>query len=91
MQQLPHGAMLSVRLGEDEVKGLLNGELSLAAVNGPRLSVVAGPEPAIGALPGEDDGAGRPGAVPGHEPRLPFSDDGPHHRALHRLPQTVPL
>ena len=47
MQQLPPGAMLSVRLGEQEVVPLLNGELSLAAANSPRLSVVSGPEPAI--------------------------------------------
>ena len=50
MQQLPPGAMLSVRLGEDEAKPLLNGELSLAAANGPRLSVVAGPVAAIQAF-----------------------------------------
>jgi amino acid adenylation domain-containing protein len=50
MQQLPAGAMLSVRLGENELTPLLNGELSLAAANGPRLSVVAGPVAAIGAL-----------------------------------------
>jgi acyl transferase domain-containing protein len=47
MQQLPPGAMLSVRLSEDEVSPLLNGELSLAAANGPGLSVVAGPTTAI--------------------------------------------
>lgn len=47
MQQLPPGAMVSVRLGEAEVTPLLNGELSVAATNGPRLSVVAGPLPAI--------------------------------------------
>ncbi len=50
MQQLPPGAMLSVRLGEDEALPLLNGELSLAAANGPRLSVVAGPVAAIQAF-----------------------------------------
>ena len=50
MQQLPTGAMLSVRLGEGDVTPLLNGELSLAAANSPRLSVVSGPEPAIGLL-----------------------------------------
>ena len=47
MQQLPPGAMLSVRLGEDEVAPLLNGELSLAAANGPGLSVVAGSDAAV--------------------------------------------
>ncbi len=50
MQELPSGAMLSVRMGEDEAATLLNGELSLAAANGPRLSVVAGPVAAIAAF-----------------------------------------
>jgi amino acid adenylation domain-containing protein len=50
MQQLPSGAMLSVRLGEDKLSSLLNGELSLAAINSPELSVVSGPEAAIRAL-----------------------------------------
>ncbi len=47
MQDLAPGAMLSVRLPEAEVRPLLNGELSLAAVNSPALSVVSGPEGAI--------------------------------------------
>src|SRR5262249_30329773 len=50
MQQLPSGAMLSVRLGEDKLSSLLNGELSLAAINSPELSVVSGSEAAIRAL-----------------------------------------
>ena len=50
MQQLPPGAMLSVALGEEEVSPLVQGELSLAAANSPRLSVVSGPEKAIEAL-----------------------------------------
>jgi amino acid adenylation domain-containing protein len=50
MQQLPPGGMLSVRLGEAEVLPLLNGKLSLAAANSPRLSVVSGPGSAIAAL-----------------------------------------
>ena len=47
MQQLPPGAMLSVRLGERDVLPMLNGELCLAAANSPGLCVVSGPEPAI--------------------------------------------
>ena len=47
MSELPPGAMLSVRLSEEEVGPLLNGELSLAAANAPRLSVVSGSSMAI--------------------------------------------
>jgi amino acid adenylation domain-containing protein len=51
MQALPAGGMLSVRLGESEVRsrlnGQLNGQLALAAVNAPALCVVAGPLDAI--------------------------------------------
>jgi amino acid adenylation domain-containing protein len=53
MQELPTGAMLSVRLGEAEVAPLLNGTLSLAAANSPNLSVVAGTEAAIEAFAGK--------------------------------------
>jgi amino acid adenylation domain-containing protein len=42
MQALPAGGMLSVRLGEQELRSKLNGHLSLAAVNSPSLCVVAG-------------------------------------------------
>ncbi|MEM7200893.1 MAG: amino acid adenylation domain-containing protein [Planctomycetota bacterium] len=50
MQELPEGGMLSVGLPEAEVMGLLNGELSLSAVNGPSSCVVSGPSPAVEAL-----------------------------------------
>src|SRR5439155_26284479 len=50
MQQLPAGCMLSVRLGAEALRPLLNGKLSLAAANSPRLSVVSGPEAAIASL-----------------------------------------
>ena len=43
MQALKPGGMLTVRLPENEVQPLLNGTLSLAAVNSPSLCVVAGP------------------------------------------------
>ncbi|MEO6191566.1 MAG: amino acid adenylation domain-containing protein [Thermoanaerobaculia bacterium] len=50
MQRLPGGAMLAVPLPEVDVVPLLDGELSLAAVNRPSLCVVAGPTPAVEAL-----------------------------------------
>ncbi|MFC4197821.1 amino acid adenylation domain-containing protein [Pedobacter jamesrossensis] len=40
---LPSGAMLSVREKSEIVEGLLFGELSIAAINSPRVCVVAGP------------------------------------------------
>jgi acyl transferase domain-containing protein/acyl carrier protein len=43
MQQMPGGAMLSVRLSEDEVQPFLDGDVCLAAVNAPSQCVVAGP------------------------------------------------
>ncbi|HVR96985.1 MAG TPA: amino acid adenylation domain-containing protein [Thermoanaerobaculia bacterium] len=47
MQELPTGGMLAVPLGETEIAPLLGGGLSVAAVNGPRRTVVSGPWPAI--------------------------------------------
>jgi amino acid adenylation domain-containing protein len=49
MQKLPAGGMLSVRLAADQVTSRLTSEpdLDLAAVNGPALSVVAGPFAAL--------------------------------------------
>ncbi|EEF63276.1 hybrid non-ribosomal peptide synthetase/type I polyketide synthase [Pedosphaera parvula] len=43
MQSLPAGSMLAVRLPARELEPILNGKLSLAAINGPSLSVVSGP------------------------------------------------
>ncbi|HEU4322644.1 MAG TPA: type I polyketide synthase, partial [Roseiflexaceae bacterium] len=53
MQALPAGAMLSVQLPEAELLPLLGDGLNLAAVNGPRACVAAGPEEAIVALEGQ--------------------------------------
>ncbi|MEH2112689.1 SDR family NAD(P)-dependent oxidoreductase [Nostoc sp.] len=50
MQQLPSGAMLSVPLPEEEVKALLDENLSLAASNAPALCVVSGTHDAIDAF-----------------------------------------
>ncbi|MFD9739126.1 type I polyketide synthase [Umezawaea sp. NPDC059074] len=44
---LPDGAMLAIPLPENEVTPLLGTELSLAALNGPRQCVVAGPVSAV--------------------------------------------
>jgi len=48
--ELPGGAMLAVQLSEDAVARQLDAELSLAAVNGGDLCVVAGPPHAVAAL-----------------------------------------
>jgi acyl transferase domain-containing protein len=50
MQEMPHGAMLSVSLSETELRDLLPAELDLAAVNGPKLCAVAGPAEAVDAF-----------------------------------------
>jgi amino acid adenylation domain-containing protein len=50
MAAMEPGAMLAVSLPEAEILPLLNGGLSLAAINGPERAVVAGPEPAVAAL-----------------------------------------
>jgi phthiocerol/phenolphthiocerol synthesis type-I polyketide synthase E len=50
IQTMPAGTMLAVVLPEEEVVPLLADGLSLAAVNGPKLCVVSGPDDAVGAL-----------------------------------------
>src|SRR5262249_10168906 len=50
MQDAPTGAMLAVPLSEKELLPLLNGELSLAAVNAPALCVVSGMVEAVARL-----------------------------------------
>jgi acyl transferase domain-containing protein len=50
IQELPPGAMLAVPLPPAELEALLPPDLSLAAVNGPSLCVVAGPVAAVAAL-----------------------------------------
>lgn len=50
MQEATEGAMLAVPLPEQEIAGRLNGELTLAAINGPTQCTVAGPLYAIEAL-----------------------------------------
>jgi myxalamid-type polyketide synthase MxaB len=50
MQELERGSMLSISLGEAEVRDSIGGAISLAAVNGPALCTVSGPTPAIEVL-----------------------------------------
>jgi len=50
MQALPAGSMLAVPLGVDEIRSHLNAGLSVAAENGPGLTVVSGAEGPIGEL-----------------------------------------
>ncbi len=50
IQMLPEGAMLSVALAEDELRAMLDGQLSVAAVNGPSLCTVSGPREAVDEL-----------------------------------------
>jgi acyl transferase domain-containing protein len=50
LDRLAEGAMLAVRLPEQEVRELLGEELSLAAINGGSQCVVSGPAARVGAL-----------------------------------------
>ncbi|MGD2089471.1 MAG: SDR family NAD(P)-dependent oxidoreductase [Candidatus Aminicenantes bacterium] len=50
MQGMPSGAMLSVAICEEELKPLLNDEISLAAVNAPEMCVVSGSHQTIAAF-----------------------------------------
>jgi acyl transferase domain-containing protein len=43
VQKLPPGGMLAARLSEAEAAAMANGRLSLAAANGPKLTVLSGP------------------------------------------------
>ncbi|MGX1788605.1 amino acid adenylation domain-containing protein [Bosea sp. NPDC055332] len=53
MQELPGGAMLAVRLPDTEIAALARGGVSLAAINAPGMSVLAGPFEAIEAVEAE--------------------------------------
>ncbi|HEV8581881.1 MAG TPA: amino acid adenylation domain-containing protein [Thermoanaerobaculia bacterium] len=58
---LPAGAMVAVPLPEEEASALLGDELSIAAVNGPAVSVVTGPEAAVAELERRLAERGHPG------------------------------
>ncbi len=53
MQEMPRGSMLAVRLPEAELAPFLIAPLALAAINGPKLCVAAGPDEAVAALEAE--------------------------------------
>ena len=53
MQGVPHGAMLAVRSPAEETSLLLGEHLSVAAINGPSLTVVSGLHEAVEALQAE--------------------------------------
>ncbi|MBN8466463.1 acyltransferase domain-containing protein [Corallococcus exiguus] len=50
MQSLPSGAMLSVRMTPEALAPLMDARISVAAVNAPGFTVVAGPSDAVDAL-----------------------------------------
>jgi len=50
MNSMPEGSMLATRADENEIRRYLNGDLSVAAVNGPSTCVVSGPTEAIAVL-----------------------------------------
>jgi acyl transferase domain-containing protein len=52
MQQSPGGSMLAVTLAEADARAWLGESLSLAAVNGPSLSVISGTDDAVSELEG---------------------------------------
>jgi acyl transferase domain-containing protein len=58
IEELPGGAMLAVPLPEAEVRPFLQGDLALAATNGPHFCVVGGPAEAIARLEAELAGRG---------------------------------
>jgi phthiocerol/phenolphthiocerol synthesis type-I polyketide synthase E len=47
MQSLPAGSMLAVRAPKRDIESLLDGSLSIAAINSPQICVVSGPTPAV--------------------------------------------
>ncbi|VTZ49147.1 Amino acid adenylation domain protein [Methylocella tundrae] len=53
MQEMPRGSMMAVRLPEAELTPFLQESLALAAINGPKLCVAAGPDDAIAELDAE--------------------------------------
>jgi acyl transferase domain-containing protein/acyl carrier protein len=50
IDKLPGGAMLAVPVAEQELSGMLDDELSIAIISGPKMTVVSGPEQAIAAF-----------------------------------------
>lgn len=75
----PAGGMLAVAASEQELLPLLDGDVVVGAVNAPRQTVVAGPEPALSEVTARVRAAGRmcrrvPATTPFHSPVLgPFA------------------
>ncbi len=53
MQEMPRGSMMAVRLAEADLAPFLRDPVALAAVNGPKLCVAAGPDEAVAELDAE--------------------------------------
>lgn len=60
IEELPRGAMLAVPLPDHAVAPLLGDHVSISAINGPELTVVAGPPEAVEALEKRLGAAGTP-------------------------------
>ncbi|MEN3615160.1 SDR family NAD(P)-dependent oxidoreductase [Plantactinospora sp. ZYX-F-223] len=58
IERLPEGVMLAVPLGEQEARALVNDEVQLAAVNGPRMCVLSGVASGIAAIEADLKAAG---------------------------------
>ena len=58
MQALPQGSMLSVRLAPELLQSRLPPDLAIAAINGPKLCVAAGPPEAVTRLEHQLEGEG---------------------------------
>ena len=84
MQQLAEGGMLSVRLPEDDVRARLPAELSIAAVNAPTVTVVAGPIPELEAFEARLAAEQDRDSAPGHLARIPFRHDGSRRAGISR-------
>ena len=78
------GSMLAVRLPEPEIRPLLNGKLSIAAINSPNLCVVSGPHEAVAELEKQIAVERRSRQGTSHFACLPFRDDGASGGAIHR-------
>jgi amino acid adenylation domain-containing protein len=94
MQGLPGGAMVAVRLPDDELRALLPPVLALAAANSPKMSVAAGPFDAVEALERELGARGIPvrRLATSHAFHSPMMDPivGPLHDRIARLTLAPP-
>ena len=82
IQSMPGGTMLAVVLPEAEVAPLLMAGLSLAAVNGPKLCVVSGPDGVVAALRKKLSGEGTVSRELKTSHAFSLRHDGPNPRAV---------